>query len=104
MSMTSELFIQIASALITVIGAVIAYYFVPFLKAKLGAANYLNALSWAKIAVQAAEQIFQESGQGLNKKVYVLEFLKNKGIHLTPDELDALIESAVLELNRAVKS
>ena len=36
------------------------------------------------------------------KKDYVLQFIKrDKGITITDEELDALIESAVYEINRA---
>jgi len=102
--MSNELFNQVIGVLISVIGAIITYYIVPFLKAKLGQTNYTNALWWATSAVQAAEQVFKESGQGEKKKAYVLEFLQSKGLKLTTEELDALIESAVLELNKVVKA
>lgn len=55
---------------------------------------------WVKIAVSAAEQIHQESGMGSIKKEYVVDFINNKfKFGITEKELDALIESAVKELN-----
>lgn len=74
--------------------------FIPYLKAKVGQQNYEEIKMWVKIAVQAAEMIFQESGLGEKKKQYVLEFLQSKGFTIDFDELDAMIESAVLELNQ----
>ncbi len=45
--------------------------------------------------------IYKEKGQGKLKKEYVIDFLTSKGIRLTIQELDTLIEAAVLELNIA---
>jgi len=46
-------------------------------------------------AVAAAEQIEED------KKTYVLKFIRDKGVTITDQELDALIEAAVYEINRA---
>ena len=55
------------------------------------------------VAVTAAEQM-KVAGllpDGQQKKDYVLEFVKDKGITITDEELNALIEAAVYEINRA---
>ena len=36
---------------------------------------------WVNIAVAAAEQIFSVPGAGTQKKIYVIEFFKDKGNH-----------------------
>ncbi len=43
--------------------------------------------------------IYKEAGQGKLKKEYVIDFLTSKGISITMQELDVLIEAAVKELN-----
>ena len=53
-----------------------------------------------KIAVSAAEQIFKGSGRGEEKKQYVIAWLKERGFTVDENELDALIEAAVYELNQ----
>ena len=53
---------------------------------------------WVSLAVQAAEQIFQGTGMGAQKKTYVIEYLAGKGIQIDAATLDVLIESAVFEL------
>ena len=51
-----------------------------------------------KIAVTAAEQIYTGSGNGEAKKAYVLNWLREHGITVDDEKLDALIEAAVYEL------
>ena len=53
-----------------------------------------------QIAVNAAEQLYKKSGQGHLKKEYVIKYLKDKGINVSDKDLNIMIESAVLELNR----
>ena len=86
-------------AVIGIIVAVAARYAIPFLKEKYGEAKLNNIAKWVKIAVNAAEMIYTESGMGQQKKAYVLEFLNNKGFTVDMDSIENLIESAVLDLN-----
>ncbi|MBR5872641.1 MAG: holin [Oscillospiraceae bacterium] len=86
-------------AVIGIIIAVAARYAIPFLKEKYGEAKLNNIAKWVKIAVNAAEMIYTESGMGQQKKAYVLEFLNNKGFTVDMDSIENLIESAVLDLN-----
>lgn len=51
-------------------------------------------------AVWAAEQLFKKNDQtGEKRKEYVINYLSNKGVKLTIEDLDVLIEAAVRELN-----
>jgi hypothetical protein len=90
---------EILQAVLTLATAIITILLVPFLKEKMGEAKYNNIIKWVKIAVEAAEQMYKAYPKsGDDKKEYVIEFLENKGIKLTIEELDALIESAVSKL------
>ena len=100
MIMNGDAVVSIGTALITFIGAIITYIIVPFLKSKTTKEQRDNTVFWVQIAVNAAEQIYKEKGKGKNKKEYVLEFLNSKGIKITDDQLDALIEATVYELNK----
>ena len=84
---------------IPILGAIITYLIVPFLKQKTTKEQRENIYFWVEVAVSAAEQIYKEKGQGKLKKEYVIDFLSSKGIKLTIQELDVLIEAAVKELN-----
>ena len=70
-------------------------YVIPFLKDK-------NIYNYAKIAVQAAEQIYKESGMGKEKFEYVKNWL-NKKLNISDDDLKKIIESAVYEINKEKK-
>jgi hypothetical protein len=92
---------QIFMLLISLIGVLLTGLVVPWLRMKIGKEKLDNVQMWVNVAVAAAEQIFSVPGSGAQKKIYVIEFLKTKGITITEQELDALIEAAVYELNRA---
>ncbi len=87
---------KVMEMLVTVLISAVCIFVLPFLKEKLGAEKLKMLWKWVCIAVQAAEQLFG-SGKGEEKKSYVLETLKEKGITESP-ALDALIEAAVKEL------
>lgn len=57
-----------------------------------------EVVKWVKIAVKAAEQIYDGSGQGKEKFAYVSEWISKK-FKISESDLKNLIESAVYELN-----
>ncbi|MGD9567504.1 MAG: phage holin, LLH family [Sedimentibacter sp.] len=91
----------ILTAIIALIGAIITYYVIPVLKGKISAEQWNEVAKWVKIAVAAAEQMKEAGIITMPKKDYVLSFLKDKGVTITDSELDALIEAAVFEINKA---
>jgi len=90
----------IFTALIALIGAIITYFVIPVLKGKISANNWNEIVKWIKIAVNAAEQMKAAGIITGPKKDFVITFLKNEGITITDQELDALIEAAVFEINK----
>ena len=99
--MEGEVFVKIVLGVISILGAIITYMVVPYLKSKTSKEQRETIMFWVSVAVSAAEQIFNERGMGAEKKKFVVEFLVEKGIKVSLDELDVLIESAVKELNLA---
>lgn len=89
----------IVKVLIPILGAILTYLIVPFIKQKTTKEQRENIYFWVQVAVGAAEMVYKEKGQGKLKKEYVVDFLVSKGINITIQELDALIEAAVKELN-----
>lgn len=89
----------IVKVIIPLLGAIITYILVPWVKQKTTKEQRENIYFWVKIAVGAAEQIYNGKGQGKIKKEYVIDFLTSKGININIQELDTLIEAAVKELN-----
>ena len=85
----------VVQAVISLAIAIITYLVAPYLKAKLGEKKYQQIMEWVKIAVQAADQIYQGEGRGAEKKAYVVDFLAQKGFKLDMESLDAMIEAQV---------
>ncbi len=88
---------------IPILGAIITYILVPYFKAKTTEKQRENIYFWVRVAVGAAEQIYKEKGQGAFKKEYALNFLNGKGIEITEQQLDILIEAAVFEMNQVIE-
>lgn len=87
----------LASVMSIIVGYAVTTYLIPFLKEK-------KLFVWVQKAVIAAEQKYQESGKGPEKKAYVIKFLKDHfNLTLTEDELDLLIEATVKETVNAFK-
>ena len=99
--MEGEVFVRIVLGVISILGAIITYMVVPYLKSKTSKEQRETIMFWVSVAVSAAEQIFNERGMGEEKKKFVVGFLVEKGIKVSLDELDVLIESVVKELNLA---
>lgn len=89
-------------ALIGLLSAIVTTVLVPYFKSKTTAEQRDNIYFWTKIAVEAAEKLFNEKGQGRAKKEYVMQFLAEHGILLDEKQLDVVIESAVLQMQNAL--
>ena len=92
----------IINAILALVAVLITYYLIPWIKAKTTAEQQKEINAWVRIAVQAAEQLFVGVGRGAEKKAYVMEFIESKGFKIDTAELDKLIESAVLAVNKGV--
>lgn len=88
----------ILDAVMALIVAVMTAFVIPWVKSKTTASQYDQIKMWVSVAVQAAEQLYVGSGRGAEKKEYVVEFLRSKGLKVDADTLDKLIEAAVFDL------
>ena len=88
----------IISAVLTLIVAVLSAYLIPLIKRKVDAEKLATIQFWVEIAVDAAEQVFRDGGLGAEKKKYVVNVLEARGFSIDADELNNLIEAAVLEM------
>lgn len=95
---------MILKLVISVCAALITAYAVPYLKTLKNDARYERMLDMVALAVRAAEQTTTGQGQGAVKKAEVIKFvsewLYGKGINITEDELDQLIEAAVYSMKQ----
>jgi len=97
--MNGEAIVNIGTIVIALLGAIITYIVIPFMKERTTKEQRENLMFWVRVAVQAAEQIYNERSQGAFKKEYVINFLSQKGIVVNEGQIDILIEAAVFELN-----
>ena len=88
----------IMEAIIALVVAVITAFVIPWLKGKIDADKLEQIKLWVTVAVEAAEQLYNGTGRGEEKKAYVVKFLQEKGFTLDPDSLDKLIEAAAFNL------
>lgn len=91
----------IITAVLTLIFSLITAFLIPYIKTKVSAEQFATIKLWVQVAVQAAEMLYIGSGRGEEKKKYVIEFLNSKGFTLNAEEIENLIESAVLELKQS---
>lgn len=91
----------IITAVLTLIFSLITAFLIPYIKTKVSAEQFAIIKLWVQVAVQAAEMLYVGSGRGEEKKKYVIEFLNSKGFTLNAEEIENLIESAVLELKQS---
>ncbi len=89
----------IANAVIALAAAIITTFIIPWIKSKTTENQRRDFLEWAKIAANAAEQIYKGPGRGAIKKRYVLNFLKNKGFSVDEKSVEAALEAAVKEIS-----
>lgn len=94
---------EIVVAVIGLLAAIVVRYVIPYIIGKIDFDRRDKAIFWVKLAVEAAEKIFKEEGMGAAKKQYVKDFLAAKGFNLDEMEIDIAIESAVLEMQKAIE-
>ena len=92
----------IIEAVFTLIAAVITAIVIPYIKSRTTAQQQSQISAWVKIAVTAAEQLYKGSGRGAEKKAYALDWLHEHGVTVDESKLDAMIESAVYDINNSV--
>ena len=88
---------QIILAIITLIGAILTGFIIPWLKTKLDDRQYNVFATLVRVGVYAAEQLFA-SEQWKEKKEYVVNLLLENGYTVDATAVDALIEATVREL------
>lgn len=92
----------IINAFVALVAALISAVLIPWIKRQTSKQDREELLKWVEIAVAAAEQLFDAS-QGDAKKEAVVAFLSEKGFTVSENELDSVIEAAVLKLHRGLE-
>ena len=91
-------------AVVGIISIMVTRVAVPYIQTLRLTAEQELALYLIEKAVRAVEQTIKETGQGKAKKAEVVKFvqreLAEKGISITDEQIDKLIEAAVYSMNR----
>ena len=99
----NEIAFDVLMIVVSVCVAVVTRYLIPYLKNVVSDNKYAAVIEIIRVAVEAAEQTIKDSGQGKVKKAQVIAFvshwLTENGIHITEEQIDKLVESAVWQLN-----
>lgn len=91
----------IFDALIKLCAVAITSVLVPWLYVHYGSDRADKIMKWARVAVQAAEQIYGANA-GKEKAEYVKQYLSERGITVNEAEIRAALEAAVYEMNNAL--
>ncbi len=98
---------EMIRALVGLLTAVLTIIVIPALRRYLEQRTDKETLEkwtqYVKIAVAAAEQLFDAS-QAAEKKQYVVQWLRGQGIVFDEAAVDSMIEAAVNELHQAIKA
>ena len=103
--MNEKLFLEIASAVISIAVALVTGLLIPYLKTKINSDKLQELDYFIKMAVRCAEQLYSPD-EWKEKKAYVTNYVTDVinntlKIKITPEELDALIEGAVNQIKHS---
>lgn len=100
----NDVTLTILKIVISVCSALITIYLIPYIYTLKEDKKYASLVAMVEIAVKAAEQTFRESGQGAAKKEEVIKFVSewmtNKGVTISQEQLSQIIECAVYQLKQ----
>ena len=100
----NDVTLTILKIVISVCSALITIYLIPYLYTLKEDKKYASLVAMVEVAVKAAEQTFRESGQGAAKKEEVIKFVSewmtNKGVTISQEQLSQIIECAVYQLKQ----
>lgn len=97
--MNNQIFTQLICGIITIIGALISAYLIPWLKVKVDATKMADFISFVENVVRWANQtIPAEEWERKKEEVTqrVVSYVeRHSGLELTDDDIDAIIEAVV---------
>lgn len=100
--MDTKLFMTIAMAIISIAGALVSAYVIPWIKTNVSAKDLETITFWVRFAVRCADQLFTPE-QWEQKKEYVMQYIIDKcnelGLKLTEVDINTLIEAMVNQIH-----
>ena len=100
--MDTKVFMTIALSIISIAGALVSAYVIPWIKANISAKDMDTIVFWVRFAVRCADQLFTPE-EWEKKKSYVMAYIIDKvaqlGLKLTEEDINTLIEAAVNQIH-----
>lgn len=100
--MDTKVFMTIALSIISIAGALITAYVIPWIKANISAKDMKYIVYWVRFAVRCADQLFTPE-EWEKKKQHVMSYIIDKvaklGLELSEEDIDTLIEAAVNQIH-----
>ncbi len=100
----NDILMDVLKAVVSLATLLIVRYLIPWIKAQIENSKYSWLVELVADAVKYAEQTITGSGKGEEKKELVVQYITNqlriRGIGITEDQMEALIESAVYQLKK----
>ena len=100
----NDITFDILKIVISICAALVTVYVIPYLKTLKEDRRYAQILEMVEVAVRAAEQTIKGAGKGMEKKKEVegvlYAWMIEKGIEITPEQLNNLIECCVYQLKQ----
>lgn len=93
----------IIEIVITLLGAIITFMIIPWIKSKLDSNQWNNLNEYAAVFVKCAEMIFKGTNLGKDKKKWVIEKLtaiaEEHNLKFSAEAIEAALENAVSDMN-----
>ena len=100
--MDTKVFMTIAMAIISIAGALVSAYVIPWIKTNVSAKDLETITFWVRFAVRCADQLFTPE-QWEQKKQYVMNYIIDKvaslGLTLSEEDINTLVEASVNALH-----
>ena len=102
----NDILFTVVQCVVLVLSVIVSRYLIPLVKTKLMKYQHEEIYNIALEGVRCVEQVIG-GGKGKEKKEkvikYVLSYAHNRGINITSEQIDLLIESAVFAMNGGKK-
>ena len=104
--MSNEIFLQLLTGIITIIGALISAYVIPYLKVKVNSTEMADLINFVEKCVKWANQTIPEE-EFKRKKQEVFNLVsnylqQNTSLNLSEEDLDAIIEAIVYSVKNGI--
>lgn len=98
----NEITMELLKLFIAILGTLITYKLIPYIKAKTTVEQRKEAEYWLRIVIKFTEQIYKDKGsdKGALKKEDVFKWLNENGIPITESQANILIDLIVAEFNK----